>query len=96
MTPFDRQDLMQRDLESHAKTISEFTTSIADLKKEFAIKEVEDELKDAYLEKRLDAIEKRLDRINNLGWWLLAAFGGTFITILANFVFKGGLVLVAK
>ncbi len=96
MMPLDRQDLMQRDLEAHAKTISEFTTSIAEIKKEIAIREVEDDLNKEFLEKRLTAIEKRLDRINNLGWWLLAAFGGSFITLLANFVFKGGLVLVAK
>ncbi|MBN9033316.1 MAG: hypothetical protein BGO05_05555 [Rhizobiales bacterium 63-7] len=96
MTPLDRTDLIERDLQSHAKTITEFTTSIAELKKEVAIKGVRDELKDEYLEERLGKIEERLNGINRLGWWILAAFGGTFITVLANFIFKGGLVLVAK
>jgi hypothetical protein len=51
-----------------------------------AVKEVEDE----FLEKRLQAIEKKIDAIYRLGWWILTAFGGSFIALLANFIFKGG------
>ena len=90
MTMPDRHDLLERDVQSHAKTITELTKRMVEYEKAMAVQEVEDE----FLEKRLTAIEKSIGRVYNLGWWILAAFGGSFIALVANFVFRGGLYLV--
>jgi len=88
MSP-DRVDLLQNDVQSHARTITELTTRMVGYETKLAVNEVKDE----FLEERLDRIEKSINRVHNLGWWLLAAFGGSFVALVANFVFKGGLYL---
>ncbi len=89
MTPIDRIDLVERDVQSHAKTITEFTAVITQIKTDAAIQEV----KDGYTNERLTRIELRLNAVYRLGWWLFAAFGSSFVALVANFVFKGGLYL---
>lgn len=82
MAPLDRNDLMERDLQAHAKTITELTNRMAEYEKAKAVEEV----KDAYLEVRLSRIEK-------IGWWILTTFGASFVALVANFLFKGGFYL---
>jgi hypothetical protein len=88
MTPIDRNDLIERDLQSHAKTITELTMRMSDYEKDKAVREVKDE----HLEERFERIEDRVQAIYKLGLWILAAFGGSFIALVANFVFRGGLI----
>ena len=86
----ERLELVERDLQSHAKTITELTNRMVDYEKDQAVKEVEDE----FLEKRIEANEKKLDAVYRLGWWTLTTFGAVFIAAAANFVARGGLNLV--
>jgi hypothetical protein len=88
MTPIDRNDLIERDLQSHAKTIIELTMRMPDYEKDQAVREVKDE----HLEERFERIEDRVQAIYKLGLWILAAFGGSFIALVANFVFRGVLI----
>jgi hypothetical protein len=88
MTPIDRNDLIERDLQSHAKTITELTMRMSDYEKDKAVREVKDE----HLEERFERIEDRVQAIYRLGLWILAAFGGSFVALVANFVFRGGLI----
>jgi hypothetical protein len=88
MSP-DRLDLVERDVQAHAKTLSELTMHMSGYDRDKAVQEVKDE----YLEERLSRIEKSINAVYRLGWWVLAAFGGSFIALVANFVFKGGLYL---
>lgn len=88
MSPVDRTDLIERDLQSHAKTITELTMRMSDYEKDKAVREVKDE----YLDERFERLEDRVQAIYKLGIWILAAFGGSFIALVANFVFRGGLI----
>jgi hypothetical protein len=90
----ERIDLLERDVQAHARSITEFTVSLAgvkdtlsDIEKDRAVEEI----KDVYLEKRLSGIESRIDAVYKLGLWVLAAFGSSAIALIANFFFKGGL-----
>ncbi|WP_438752077.1 hypothetical protein [Pararhizobium sp. O133] len=75
----DRLSLVEKDSQSHARTLTALTERMAEYEKDAAVKEVKDE----YLQERLTRIEK-------IGMWILTTFGATFIAVLANFVFKGG------
>jgi len=86
MTP-ERIDIIERDILSHAKTITELTIHMSDFQRDKAVEKVRDE----YQAERLDRIEDRINAVYKLGWWVLASFGGIFITLVANFVFRGGL-----
>jgi hypothetical protein len=77
---------LERDVQAHAKTITEFTVAITELKTDAAIQEV----KDGHTAERLTRIETSINNVYRLGWWVLAAFGGSFIALVANFIFKGG------
>lgn len=92
MSP-ERIDLLERDVQAHAKSISEFTLSLVGVKDDLSDYERDravQEIKDAYLEKRLSGIEGRIDAIYKLGLWILAAFGSSAVALVANFLFKGG------
>lgn len=82
----ERIDMIVSDLQAHAKSLSELTTTIIDLKTKGA---VEAETK-RYLNERLERIEKSIAAIYRLGWWILAAFGAAAISLVANFMFRGG------
>jgi|GEM_PF-6392295 len=99
MSP-DRIDFLERDVQSHSRIITEYNGKLseisrdvedisAELDKDKAVQRVRDE----YLEKRLIAIEGSIKAVYRLGWWVLAAFGSSAIALVANFVFKGGLVI---
>lgn len=101
----DSIQLMRQDLINQAKTITELTEQIIELKKEvldnkFANIERDhkrDELKRdvEYLNERLkDDVEQlttKLDGIYGLGRWILLAFGSLVIAAVTNFMVKGGL-----
>ncbi len=89
----DRQDLIERDVQAHAKSLTELTLVMSEFQKDKAVQEAKEELKDEYLEERLGRIEKSIQAVYKLGWWVLAAFGGSFIALVANFVFRGGLII---
>ena len=80
-------------MQSHAKSLSELTMAMSSFQKDRAVQEAKEELKDEYLEERLGRIEKSIQAVYRRGWWVLAAFGGSFIALVANFVFRGGLVI---
>lgn len=93
-------ELVQRDLKDHARSLTELTVAIMEMKKtltEFvvdkAVAKVEHQSDEEALERRLSRIEKALARIHTLGWWLLGTFGASIIIAAANFVLKGGLTI---
>ncbi|WP_105430239.1 hypothetical protein [Neorhizobium sp. T6_25] len=99
MSP-ERIDFLERDVQGHARIITEYNGKIsaiskgieeisAEMDKDKAVQEVRDE----YLEKRLTGIENSIKAVYKLGWWVLAAFGSSAVALIANFVFKGGLVI---
>lgn len=93
----DRIDLLEGDVQAHARTITELTKAIAGVDKQEALRTLRDE----HLDERLDRIEQSIaatakvsaDRfagLYRLGWWLLAAFGSSAVALIANFAFRGG------
>lgn len=99
--PFEqRLQWVERYATTHGETISKHNNEIADLKTERAVQKERDKNLDERLERIEDAIaasaKLNTDRFNGiykLGWWILTAFGGSFIALLANFLFKGGFVI---
>lgn len=85
----ERIDMIVSDVQAHAKTLSEITISLIDLKTKNAV-EVEAK---RYLNERLERIEKSIAAIYRLGWWVLAAFGAATISLVANFMFRGGFIV---
>jgi len=99
--PFEqRLSLTERDVQSHARTLTAHNDQIAAINTERAVN-VE---RDKNLNERLDRIDRALlesknetarqiNGIYKLGWWVLAAFGSAFCALLANFMFKGGFII---
>jgi hypothetical protein len=88
MSP-DRLDLVERDVQSHARTITELTKALAEVDKKEAVRDLRDE----HLDEHLESIGARIDGIYRLGWWILAAFGTSAVGLMANFIFRGGFVV---
>jgi hypothetical protein len=95
MSP-DRLDLVERDVRDHSRILTEHNgalkdqkTSIDKLERDKAVREVED----THLDERLDRIEKSIGAIYRLGWWILGAFGAAAISLVANFMFRGGFIV---
>jgi hypothetical protein len=86
MSP-DRLDLHERDLQAHARSITEITNVISGIQRDKAVQEVKDE----HLQERLDGIEGTVKAIYKLGWWILSTFGAVLIATITSLV-KGGLV----
>lgn len=99
--PFEmRLSTVERFAVTHGESLARHNNEIAELKTAKAV-QVE---RDRSLYERLDRIDDAIESLassNNtkfngiykLGWWVLAAFGGSFIALLANFIFKGGFVV---
>ena len=85
----ERIDMIVSDLQSHAKSISEITKALIEVDKR-AIGDAKDK---EHLDERLDRIEKSIAAIYRLGWWILAAFGAAAISLVANFMFRGGFIV---
>ena len=85
----ERIDMLVNDVQAHAKTLTELTKALMEVEKRDAV-EVEAK---KYMADRLDRIETSIKAIYKLGWWILAAFGGTFVATLSNFIFRGGFIV---
>lgn len=88
MSP-ERIDLLERDVRDHARIISEIVPIVSDLRQDKAIRAVEAK----HLDDRLDRIESSLAGVYKLGWWILAAFGASAVSLIANFMFRGGFIV---
>lgn len=103
----ERLDLFERDLGSHAKTLTELTLSLRELHERTgkleqwqAVQAVEDRMQRQLLDEkmagimqRIDAGNQRVDAVYRLGWWLFTAFGASTIGMIVLFAFKGGFVV---
>lgn len=83
-----RVALIERYQQTQGNTLSMHTDALNAAKIDAAKREARDEA----LDDRLDRIEKAIGGIYKLGWWILAAFGSSFIALLANFIWRGGFV----
>jgi hypothetical protein len=83
----DRLGLVERDVRSHARTLTEITKSLIEQDKREAVR-VET---DKHLDERLDRIEASIQSVYGLGKWLLAAAGSSLVVAIIGFVIKGGL-----
>ena len=85
--PFEqRLTYVERDVRDHAKTIGEHNKELQAIVTERAVN-VE---RDIRVNERFDRLEKAINGVYKLGWWILAAFGGLLVALIANFLFKGG------
>lgn len=87
------QAQLERDLQMQAKSLSELVLDqrstnddIGALKQANAMRN----LKDEYLDDRLDRIEASIQSVYNLGKWLLGAVGSTLVVAVVGFALRGG------
>lgn len=85
----ERIDMLVNDVQAHSKTITELTKALIEVEKRDAV-EIESK---RHLNDRLERIEKSIAAIYRLGWWILAAFGAAAISLVANFMFRGGFIV---
>ncbi len=84
-------DLLRRDLENHAKTLSDLTSREARRQdQEEARKQVE-QLKEDHLEERLNRIENSIKAIYSLYKWVGVSAGSALLLAVVTFILKGGL-----
>lgn len=81
-----RLDSIERNQSDAAKTASVVIDEIHGVKTDRAVRTE----RDLRLNERLERIEERLDGVYKIGWWFLALFGAAFVSLLANFTFRGG------
>lgn len=84
----------QSDLQSHARILAELTNEIDKLRTAQTAQDKADalrQMKDEYLDERLDRIEASIKSVYSLGKWVLVAFGTVLVSALATFVVRGGL-----
>lgn len=100
-----RLQLLERDVLSHAKSLSELVVHIADIKTttdalliDKAVREEADRNLDARLrrieesiERQTASFERKLGSIFKVGVWFCTVFGGAIIVAFVNFLLKGGL-----
>ena len=84
-----RLDMLERNVSDHAKTITAVVHDVSDLKTKNAVDDEREKSRDEWRSRT----EKRLDGIYRLGWWVLTTFGAILVAMVAQFVFKGGLVV---
>lgn len=85
---------------THGESISKHNNELSEIKTERAVQKERDKNLTETLDRLQESINK-LDATNNakfngiykLGWWVLAAFGGSFVALIANFAFRGGFVV---
>ena len=95
MSP-DRLDLVERDVRDHARILTEHNQALKDngkalngLVRDKDVRAVESK----HLDDRLDRIEASLGGVYKLGWWILTAFGAAAVSLIANFIFRGGFIV---
>lgn len=84
-----RVGFLERYHQTQGNTISLHTDALNAMKIEAARQEG----KDANLIERIERLEKAVNKVYGLGWWILAAFGGSLIALISNFLFRGGFVV---
>lgn len=82
---------LARDVQMHAKTITELVTAISQLRTDREKNDALRQLKDEHLDERLDRIEASIKSVYGLGRWVLGAFGAVLLSALATFIVRGGL-----
>jgi len=85
----ERIDLLVNDVQAHARTISEIVKSIAEINTRDAV----DAETKKHLNERLDRIEKSIGAVYRMGLWVLCAFGAAAISLIVNFIFRGGFIV---
>lgn len=84
-----RLDMLERNVSDHAKTITAVVHDVSELKTKNAVDDERERSRDEWRSRT----EKRLDGIYRLGWWVLTTFGAILVAMVAQFVFRGGLVV---
>lgn len=88
--PFVTEQL-NRDVQSHARIITELTNEIGKVKTTQEKNDALRDMRDEYLDERLDRIEASIKSVYSLGKWVLVAFGTVLVSAVATFVVRGGL-----
>ena len=104
MTRGDSLSLLRQDVLSHAKSISELVSRLAELddfreetlrdivrRDERAVRtaeHIENLRKD--IRKLEERLNARLDNISKLGWLVATAFTTAAVGLIVNFIFRGG------
>ena len=81
-----RLDAIERNQSDAAKTSSVVIEEIHGVKTDRAVRAE----RDLRLNERLERIEQSLEGVYKIGWWFLALFGAAFVSLIANFAFRGG------
>jgi len=81
---------LEQDVRAHAKTITELVQAEARRQTNEAANLQLANLKEQYLDDRLDRIEASIKAVYNLGKWLLGAAGSTLLVAVIGFALKGG------
>lgn len=84
-----RFNFVERDVRSHAKTLTAHNEALNKYERDLIRHEEREKRND----ERLQRIEESIKSFHKLGWWILSAFGASFIALLANFLFRGGFVV---
>jgi len=84
-----RLDMLERNVSDHARVSTVLLQDVAELKTKNAVDDEREKSRDEWRTRT----EKRLDGIYRLGWWVLTTFGAILVAMVAQFVFKGGLIV---
>lgn len=75
-------ELVQKDLQAHAKTISELTLEAAEMKTWIAVRDE----RDKHILEQISNVNKKLDNLTSIGRYLLLAFFASIIAAAVTFV----------
>lgn len=84
-----RLDMVERNVSDHAKSLTALVHDVSELRTKNAVDDERERSRDEWRSRT----EKRLDGIYRLGWWVLTTFGAILVAMVAQFVFRGGLVV---
>lgn len=84
-----RLDMVERNVSDHAKSLTALVHDVSELRTKNAVDDEREKARDDWRSRT----EKRLDGIYRLGWWVLTTFGAILVAMVAQFVFRGGLVV---
>lgn len=84
-----RLDMLERNVSDHSKSLTALVHDVSELRTKNAVDDERERSRDEWRSRT----EKRLDGIYRLGWWVLTTFGAILVAMVAQFVFRGGLVV---
>lgn len=90
-----RVDANERNHTDLAKSVTAIVEDQRSVREEINAIKIDREVRkvrEEHLNERLDRIEDRIDDVYKLGRWVLTAFGASLLALLANFIFRGGLI----